>query len=165
MRFPPSPIRPLKTVWRTGVLTVHCLIGLSLVASPASAELVTGRDAKGTLWISDHALPGDIKSMTVGAPEVTSLPAPQTNALRSEVPRVQDATKVTPNDGGQTPSNHKAKDRATCDGIDRRYAGAHANLLNVEQKKANGQLLIPDSGLTAMRQNLATLERLRALCE
>jgi len=38
-------------------------------------------------------------------------------------------------------------------------------LAQTERDKASGKLLIPDSGLTTMRQNLATLERLQALCQ
>jgi hypothetical protein len=164
MRVPPQS-HPFKTLRCTGVLTFYCLIGFSLVAPPAFAELLTGRDAKGTLWISDRGLPSDIRPIVTGAPEVAGIPQLQTSTGRNETARVPDTTTVSPSNNSQPKSNRHEKDRTTCDGIDQRYAGARANLTSVEQKKASGQLLIPDSGLMTMRQNLATLERLRALCQ
>ncbi len=57
-----------------------------------------------------------------------------------------------------------AEQKATCRGINQRYAETQAELALVERKKAAGTLLIPESGLVTLRQNLATLERMRQLC-
>ena len=59
----------------------------------------------------------------------------------------------------------KQKDKATCDGIEQRYEGARLNLDKATADKAAGKMLIPESGLISMRQNLATLDRLRSLCQ
>jgi hypothetical protein len=57
-----------------------------------------------------------------------------------------------------------AEESATCRSIDKRYEETRVNLANIERDKASGKLLIPDSGLITIRQNLASLERLKELC-
>jgi hypothetical protein len=57
-----------------------------------------------------------------------------------------------------------AEASATCRSIDQRYDETRDNLAQIERDKASGKVLIPNSGLVTIRQNLASLERLKALC-
>lgn len=83
------------------------------------------------------------------------MPAPAATDFRTEIANAQ---------AQKTGISSQGKDKATCDGIDKRYEETRSNLARIEQDKASGKLLIPDSGLNSLRQNLSTLERLRALC-
>ena len=146
-----------KSVLARGVFTA---LGLSLgclVATPAVADLQAGRDARGSLWLSDQGLPAGVKPISDGASDVMSLPQAST------VPQVKPAFSTVA--AGETTQRSKDKDKATCNGIEQRYEGDRATLEKTERDKASGKLLIPDSGLVSMRQNLATMDRLRALCQ
>lgn len=144
-----KPARP------PGLYRRLALLALALTAMPTWAELQAGRDSQGRLWITDQGLPAGSKPLPSPTIGVTTRPegAPrQTNPA----PPAPPAQKTDRTDQG--------KDKATCDGIDKRYEETRANLARIEQDKASGKLLIPDSGLNSLRQNLSTLERLRTLC-
>ena len=161
MRFPEP-----KPASRLGIYRRLALLALGLAALPSWAELQAGRDSQGRLWISDQGLPAGSKAIPSPAigvaptsPAISSqispasMPAPAANDIRTQNLNAQ-AQKAGASSQG----------KATCDGIDKRYEETRVNLARIEQDKASGKLLIPDSGLNSLRQNLATLERLRALC-
>ena len=153
-----------KTSLHKGISTILSLSALCLCPLPAVAELQVGRDAQGNLWISDQGLPAGIKATAAGSTEVMSLQTPSpTSSSRGTADSKPPAANPQENTRGMGKMNKT--DLATCNGIEQRYEGARSSLATVEQKKASGQLLIPDSGLVAMRQNLATLDRLKALCQ
>ena len=161
MRF--SEAKPAS---RLGLYRRWALLILALATAPSWAELPAGRDSQGRLWISDQGLPAGSKAIPSPAigvaptsPAISSqispasMPAPATSDIRTQNPNAQ-AQKAGASSQG----------KATCDGIDQRYEETRVNLTRIEQDKANGKLLIPDSGLNSLRQNLSTLDRLRALC-
>ena len=165
MRFSES-----KPVPRPGVYCRLVLLALGLILASASAwaELQAGRDSQGRLWISDQGLPAGstaITSPAIGvAPPAAAMPA-QTSPAWTPAPASTDFRTGSANAQVQKAGvSSQGKDKATCDGIDKRYEETRSNLARIEQDKASGKLLIPDSGLNSLRQNLATLERLRALC-
>ena len=141
------------------------LLALALAAAPAWSDLQTGRDAHGTLWISDQGLPAGVRATPTADINVATLPQ---TAPGKTAPTMPTMTAPQPaNLAAQiekTRSTSPAKDKATCDGLDQRYENARSTLSKAEQDKASGKVLMPESGLINMRQNLATLERLRALC-
>jgi len=139
---------------------VFILLGLGLgclFATPVKAELQAGRDAKGTLWLSDQGLPTGVRL----------LPSTNSDVMTLAPPAVTSAAMgaITPMTTDPQPNRTKTKDKPTCRGIEQRYEDARAALERTEREKASGKLLIPDSGLITMRQNLASLERLQALCQ
>ena len=144
-----KPARP------PGLYRRLALLALALTAMPTWAELQAGRDSQGRLWITDQGLPAGSKPLPSPTIGVTTRPegaARQTNPA----PLAPPAPKTDRAD--------QDKDKATCNGIDQRYEETRSNLARIEQDKASGKLLIPDSGLNSLRQNLSTLERLRTLC-
>ncbi len=157
MRFSPP-----KTALHQGIYTV---LALSL-AAPAAAELQTGRDVKGTLWISDQGLPNGMARVSVESAEVMTLPA--TSSALYTGSRAMTQPTATSGNNLSSDNHNKERDRqdkATCNGIAQRYEGSRQTLSKAEQDKASGKRLIPESGLMTMRQNVATLERLKALCK
>ena len=87
-----------------------------------------------------------------------TLPAPETTKKMHEQRAL--APEPKPLRPKQT-----AEEAATCRVINKRTIETKTTLERTEKDKASGKLLIPDSGLVTMRQNLATLQRLQALCE
>ena len=157
-----------KPASRLGIYRRLALLTLGLAALPSWAELQAGRDSQGRLWISDQGLPAGSTAITAPAISVAS-PSPaissQISPASMPAPAATDFRTGIANAQAQTAgASSQGKDKATCDGIDKRYEETRANLARIEQDKANGKLLIPDSGLNSLRQNLATLERLRSLC-
>lgn len=118
----------------------------------------TGRAANGTLWISDQALPNGVKGTLADPDQVMTLPPTPKTGQPSAPPTKTPDTK---------PAVQKlsAAEQATCRSISQRYNDTKNTLENTEKAKASGQLLIPESGLATMRQNLATLERMHSLCQ
>jgi len=131
---------------------------LALMNTPALAQIQTGRAANGTLWISDQPLPSGVKGSVADPDQVLTLPPEpktgQSSALPSKTP-----------DAKPTARKLTAEEQATCQRISQRYNDSKSTLEQTEKAKASGQLLIPESGLVTMRQNLATLERMRSLCQ
>ena len=151
-----------KTASHPRLFSHLALLALALAAAPAWSDLQTGRDAHGTLWISDQGLPAGVRVTPTADINVATLPqtAPGKTAPTMTVP--QPANLAAQREKARSTS--PAKDKATCDGLDQRYENARSTLSKAEQDKASGKVLMPESGLINMRQNLATLERLRALC-
>ena len=165
MRFSESKPVPRPGVYCRLVLPA---LGLILVSASAWAELQAGRDSQGRLWISDQGLPAGSTAITppaIGvAPPAAAMPA-QASPASMPAPAATDFRTGNANAQAQKAGvSGQGKDKATCDGIDKRYEETRSNLARIEQDKASGKLLIPDSGLSSLRQNLATLERLRPLC-
>ena len=163
MRFSAS-----KPVSRLGIYCRLVLLAFGQISTSAWAELQAGRDSQGRLWISDQGLPAGstaITSPTIGvAPPAAAISA-QTTPASMPAPAATDfRTEIANAQAQKTGISSQGKDKATCDGIDKRYEETRSNLARIEQDKASGKLLIPDSGLNSLRQNLSTLERLRALC-
>ena len=128
-----------------------------LADAQAQASLQTGRAANGSLWITDQALPNGITSTPIAHESLLTLPPGPKTSQPPEPDRNVAATQ---------PTAHKltAEEQATCQSINNRYNEARNTLAKTEKAKASGQLLIPESGLMSMRQNLSTLERMRSLC-
>ncbi len=124
----------------------------------AEAQLQSGRDVAGSLWLSDQGLPTGVQPAPLELDQVMSL-TPEIQASgtagRSALP---------PDRSPVTHQRMTAEESATCRSIDKRYEETRVNLANIERDKASGKLLIPDSGLITIRQNLASLERLKELC-
>ena len=151
-------------IFYTGLLGIFSLCGRLLLASyliavlPCQAQIQGGRDATGSLWLTDQGLPAGVKSTPLELDQVMSL----TPIPANPTPPGQPRTPII-----QSPVTHERmrnEDLATCRSIDKRYEETRANLENIERDKASGKVLIPDSGLVTIRQNLASLERLKALC-
>ena len=140
------------------------LIGLAVAlfghtAAWSQSQVQAGRMADGTLWLTDGALPPGAKTAPLEIDQLMSLPTPIGTSLK----KTQDKA---PRNAAATPQVQlTAEEKATCRSIQRRYNETKAELDTVELKKTAGTLLIPDSGLVTLRQNLATLERLRSLCD
>jgi hypothetical protein len=132
------------------------VLTLSLIPWAVQAQIQTGRLNDGSLLISDQPLPPGVQPLELD--QLMTLPAPETRMKKYE-PR-ELAPESKPLRQKQTP-----EEAATCRGISKRYDETKKTLEQTERDKASGKLLIPDSGLVTMRQNLATLERLQALCE
>ena len=131
---------------------------LALMNTPALAQIQTGRAANGTLWISDQPLPSGVKGSLADPDQVLRLP-PEPKTGQPSVP-----PSKTP-DTKPTARKLTAEEQATCQRISQRYNDSKSTLEQTEKAKASGRLLIPESGLVTMRQNLATLERMRSLCQ
>ena len=137
------------------ILGIFCT---SLALQPAQAQIQAGRTVDGTLLISDQPLPNGVKAAPMELDQLMTLqPATKTPAKPALLDKPQTTTTAP---GKQTP-----EEAATCRSIQKRYNETRKTLENTERDKASGKLLIPDSGLVTMRQNLATLERLLALCQ
>ncbi|MGV0953463.1 MAG: hypothetical protein ACOYBR_04070 [Fluviibacter sp.] len=131
---------------------------LSVFQGVAWAQIQAGRAANGTLILTDQGLPNGVSPLPLVQDAVMSLPA---SVTQEKSPVVQKA--LSP--GKAEVVTRTPAEKATCRSINQRYEDSQAHLAAVEQDKASGRLLIPDSGIAAMRQNLATLQRLRDLCE
>ena len=134
------------------------VLTLSLWASPILAQIQTGRLSDGSLLISDQPLPKGIQTSPLALDQVMTLP-PTSKA--SQAPE----SKALPPETSLTVPKQRPEEAATCRGINKRYNETKTTLEQTERDKASGKLLIPDSGLVTMRQNLATLERLQGLCQ
>ena len=134
------------------------VLALSLLPCTAQAQIQTGRLSDGSLLISDQPLPKGIQASPLALDQLMTLPTPGKASQPTE-------SKVAPPDGKLSAPIQRPEEAATCRGINKRYNETKATLEKTERDKANGKLLIPDSGLETMRQNLATLERLQALCQ
>ena len=154
--FPPV-FRPC-THSGSGLSTGLLAIGLLFFSAATPAQLQTGRDSTGALWISDQTLPDGVTPAPLELDQVMSL-TPETPPAGQIAPLKADAA-VSP----ITHQKMSRMDLATCQSIDQRYEETRVNLATIERDKASGKLLIPDSGLVTIRQNLASLERLKALC-
>lgn len=129
-----------------------------LAAGLCRAQIEGGRDAAGTLWLSDQGLPAGVASAPLELDQVMSLtpiPGSPGSSGQTRAPVVQSPV---------THERMRSEDLATCRSIDKRYEETRVNLETIERDKASGKVLIPDSGLVTIRQNLASLERLKALC-
>ena len=154
-----------KTASQPRLFSHLALLALALAAAPAWSDLQTGRDARGTLWISDQGLPAGVRTTLTADINVATLPQTAPGKTGSTMPAMIDPQPT--NRAAQiekTRPTSPEKDKATCDGLGQRYENARSTLSKAEQDKASGKVLMPESGLINMRQNLATLERLRALC-
>ena len=138
-------------------------LGLCLSAvlpATAPAQIQTGRLSNGGLLITDQPLPAGATSGPLSLDQVMTLPPPEKTGQKAET-AIKKGEAPTP-----TPTHKQTpEEAATCRGIAKRYNESRAGLAQTERDKASGKLLIPDSGLVTMRQNLATLERLQALCQ
>jgi len=141
-----------KTLLGAGIL---CLV---LIQPPVQAQIQAGRAANGSLLISDQPLPNGVKAAPMALDQLMTLP-PATQPSATPAPQEKPSSRNTAADK-LTP-----EEAATCKGLQKRYNETRKTLENTERDKASGKLLIPDSGLVTMRQNLATLERLLALCQ
>ncbi len=148
------PVRPSAVpLWPVlaGVL-------IATLSGSAWAQLQSGRDAAGNLWLSDQGLPAGVQPAPLELDQVMSL----TPDTRTPEPAGRPAPP--PERSPVTNQRMTAEESATCRSIDKRYEETRVNLANIERDKASGKVLIPDSGLVTIRQNLASLERLKALC-
>jgi hypothetical protein len=132
------------------------VLTLSLIPCAVQAQIQAGRLNDGSLLISDQPLPSGVQPLELD--QLMTLPAPETTKKMHEQRELAPESK--PLRQKQTP-----EDAATCRGINKRTLETRTTLEQTEKDKSSGKLLIPDSGLVTMRQNLATLERLQALCE
>ena len=131
---------------------------VSFAQQPVQAQIQAGRTPDGMLMISDQPLPNGVKAAPIEIDQLMTLqPATKTPAK----PALPDKPQTTTT----TASKQTPEEAATCRSIQKRYNETRKTLENTERDKASGKLLIPDSGLVTMRQNLATLERLLALCQ
>lgn len=156
MRFSMPVPTSLKQRWRACVSAIA--MGLLVLPSPGWSQLQSGRDVAGNLWVSDQGLPAGVKPAPLELDQVMS--------LTPDV-RPSDKTGRPAAPPERSPVTHQrmtAEESATCRSIDQRYEETRVNLANIERDKASGKVLIPDSGLVTIRQNLASLERLKALC-
>ena len=168
MRFSPffTANTAIRHPFSGGAPAFLCAISLGLASLPATADLQTGRSPQGTLWISDQGLPSTVKPL---APEGIAVPSLSANTPgntdarpTATAPLLDSSSTQSKGPIRQNPEN--GQNEATCNSIEQRYEGSRSELARFEQDKASGKILIPESGLIAMRQNLATLERLKALC-
>ncbi len=139
------------------------MIGLAIVffgqtTAWGQSQVQAGRVADGTLWLTDGALPAGMTPAPLALDQTMTLPS--TTAQPTTRPATPLAATSTSKTTGQTPA-----EKATCRGIQQRLRETRAELTMVERKKAAGTLLIPNSGLETLRQNIATLERLQDLCD
>ena len=134
------------------------LLALSLLPCTGQAQIQTGRLNDASLLISDQPLPKGIQVSPMALDQLMTLP-PTSKA--SQAPE----SKALPPETSLTVPKQRPEEAATCRGINKRYNETKTTLEQTEKDKASGKLLIPDSGLVTMRQNLATLERLQALCQ
>jgi hypothetical protein len=132
------------------------VLTLSLLPCTLQAQIQTGRLSDGTLLISDQPLPKGVQALELN--QLMTLPATDKTINQRADKDIPPKTKPLPQK--QTP-----EEAATCRGINKRYMENNTTLEQTEKDKASGKLLIPDSGLATMRQNLATLERLQGLCQ
>jgi hypothetical protein len=142
---------------RTALFAVGFL-GLGLISSLAQAQIQAGRAANGSLLITDQPLPNGVNASPLELDQIMTLPPAAKTATKSSP--TEKPAEVNPQANKQT-----TEEAATCRSIKKRYNETKITLENTERDKASGKLLIPDSGLVTMRQNLATLERLQALCQ
>lgn len=133
-------------------------LSLSLLPSFVQAQIQTGRLNDGSLLISDQPLPNGVQSTPLELDQLMTLPPPNKAPKAGEMVRAQPETKLPQ-------QKQSSEEAATCRGIEKRYNETKSTLEQTERDKASGKLLIPDSGLVTMRQNLATLERIKALCQ
>ncbi|WVH09792.1 MAG: hypothetical protein EoVTN8_1267 [Fluviibacter phosphoraccumulans EoVTN8] len=131
------------------------VLTLSLIPCTVQAQIQAGRLNDGSLMISDQPLPPGVQPLELD--QLMTLPPPETRMKKHEQRELAPESK--PLRQKQTPEK-----AATCRGINKRYIETKTTLEQTEKDKASGKLLIPDSGLVAMQQNLATLERLQSLC-
>lgn len=152
--------KPVRTTKRTllGAMLPSLFVGLC-VLSPGHGwcQLQSGRDSAGNLWLSDQSLPAGIQPGPLELDQVMSL-TPETRPVNSSSPA------APPERSPVTQQRMTADESATCRSIDKRYEETRINLANIERDKASGKVLIPNSGLVTIRQNLASLERLKSLC-
>ena len=134
------------------------VLTLSLWASPIQAQIQTGRLSDGSLLISDQPLPKGIQASPLALDQLMTLP-PTSKASQPH------ESKALPPETTLSAPKQRPDEAATCRGINKRYNETKTTLEQTERDKASGKLLIPDSGLVTMRQNLATLERLQGLCQ
>ena len=132
------------------------VLTLSLIPCAVQAQIQAGRLNDGSLLISDQPLPPGVQPLELD--QLMTLPAPEKTIN-------QGVSGPTPPETEPLPHKQTPEEAATCRGISKRYIETKTTLEQTEKDKASGKLLIPDSGLVTMRQNLATLERLQALCE
>ena len=115
--------------------------------------------ADGTLVLTDGSLPVGVKPSGLALDQAMTLPTTTNEPAASP-------KRPPPADNPPTSASTKsAEEKATCRGIQQRLRETKAELDMVERKKAAGTLLIPNSGLVTLRQNIATLERLQDLCD
>ena len=126
----------------------------------ALAQIQGGRAPDGTLWLTDGNLPRGIQAEPLALDQLMTLPAGPASEPTGQRVKTTPSTVTTDHTHPFSP-----EDKLTCRGIQKRYNETKNELETVERKKAAGTLLIPDSGMTTLRQNLATLDRLRSLCE
>ena len=131
-------------------------VTLSLLPCTLQAQIQTGRLNDGSLLISDQPLPKGVQALELD--QLMTLPAPEKTIN-------QGVSRTTPTETKPLPHKQTPEEAATCRGISKRYIETKTTLEQTEKDTASGKLLIPDSGLVTMRQNLATLERLQALCQ
>jgi hypothetical protein len=134
------------------------VLALSLLPCTAQGQIQTGRLSDGSLLISDQPLPKGIQANPLALDPLMTLPPP---VKASQLPE----SRVAPTEAQLPGPKQRPEEAATCRGINKRYNETKTTLEQTERDKASGKLLIPDSGLVTMRQNLATLERLKALCQ
>lgn len=149
----------LAVVIRRTVTFGLCLSVVLVMTVPVNAQIQTGKDREGTLWLSDQGLPVGVQPATLELDQVMSLPPEQT---LKDTPRSSRGEPVTRSP--VTLQKMSPAEITTCNGVDQRYEETRINLENIERDKASGKLLIPDSGLVTFRQNLDSLARLKALC-
>ncbi len=133
------------------------LLALSLLPCTSQAQIQTGRLSDGSLLISDQPLPKGIQTSPLALDQLMTLPP----SKASQAPE----SKALPPETSLSAPKQRPEEAATCRGINKRYNETKTTLEQTERDKASGKLLIPDSGLVTMRQNLATLERLQGLCQ
>ena len=133
-------------------------LNLGLISSMALAQIQASRAANGTLLMTDQPLADSSNTSPLELDQLMSLP-PAGHTGRNPA-----QTQNTPAKSAQTPKQ-TPEEVSTCRSIQKRYNETKVTLENTERDKASGKLLIPDSGLVTMRQNLATLARLQALCQ
>ncbi len=134
------------------------VLALSLLPCTGQAQIQTGRLSDGSLLISDQPLPKGIQTSPLALDQLMTLPPP------GKVSQPLESKVVSPETTLSAPKQ-RPEEAATCRGINKRYNETKTTLEQTERDNASGKLLIPDSGLVTMRQNLATLERLQGLCQ
>lgn len=157
MRFSKPTPTPFQRPGRACVPGIAVAL-LLLMPSLGWCQLQSGRDAAGNLWLSDQGLPEGVQPTPLELDQVMSLTPDSRPSNTAGRPG------TSPERSPVTHQRMTAEASATCRSIDKRYEETRVNLANIERDKASGKVLIPDSGLVTIRQNLASLERLKALC-
>jgi len=149
---------PAYQVLMAVVLCTH----QGIACGQAASGIQAGRTVQGSVILTDQPLAAGVTPVPLALEPLMRLPE---ETPRQPPPGSAATTGRAPTADSTSKPSRTAEQRATCRDVNQRYNEAHAELTLVERKKAAGTLLIPESGMVTLRQHLATLERMRQLCQ